>query len=122
MNTTWKTITGLPGVVFAAIGLIWLIAPGFAASQLGMTLLTGAGLSAQIGDLASFFLVLGGCILVALYTGQRAWLYPSVMLLGFAAFGRILAWAFHGATFAIDMIAVEVIVAGMLVLASKKLA
>ena len=122
MNTTWKAIVGLPGVVFVAIGLIWLVAPGFAASQLGMTLLTGVGLSTQIGDLASFFLVMGGSILIALYTGQRVWLYPPVMLLGFAAFGRVVAWAFHGAAFAIDMIAVEVIVAGLLFMASKKLA
>lgn len=122
MNTTWKAIAGLPGVVFVAIGLIWLVAPGFAASQLGMTLLTGVGLSTQIGDLASFFLVMGGSILIALYMGQRVWLYPPVMLLGFAAFGRVVAWAFHGAAFAIDMIAVEVIVAGLLFIASKKLA
>lgn len=122
MNTTWKAIVGLPGVVFVAIGLIWLVAPGFAASQLGMTLLTGVGLSTQIGDLASFFLVMGGSILIALYTGQRVWLYPPVMLLGFAAFGRVVAWAIHGAAFAIDMIAVEVIVAVLLFMASKKLA
>lgn len=122
MNTTWKAIAGLPGVVFVAIGLIWLVAPGFAASQLGMTLFTGVGLSTQIGDLASFFLVMGGSILIALVTGKRVWLYPSVMLLGFAVFGRIVAWAFHGAAFAIDMIAVEVIVIGVLMMVSKKLA
>ena len=120
MNTTWKILTGLPGVVFVVIGLIWLLAPGFSASQLGMTLLSGVGLSTQIGDLASFFLVMGGCVLIALKTGQRVWLYPTVMLLGFAAFGRIVAWGLHGATFAIDMIAVEIIVAGLLIMASKK--
>lgn len=122
MNSTWKAITALPGVAFVAIGLIWLVAPGFAASQLGMTLLTGVGLSTQIGDLASFFLVMGGSILIGLITGQRVWLYPPVMMLGFAAFGRIVAWMTHGAAFAVDMIAVEIIVAGLLVLASKKLA
>ncbi len=122
MNTTWKILTGLPGVVFVVIGLIWLLAPGFSASQLGMTLLSGVGLSTQIGDLASFFLVMGSCVLIALKTGQRVWLYPTVMLLGFAALGRIVAWGLHGAAFAIDMIAVEVIVAGLLVMASKKLA
>ncbi len=120
MNTTWKVLMGLPGVVFVVIGLIWLVAPEFAASQLGMTLLSGVGLSTQIGDLASFFLVMGGCVLIALKTGQRVWLYPTVMLLGFAAFGRIVAWGLHGATFAIDMIAVEIIVAGLLIMASKK--
>lgn len=121
MNTTWRILTGLPGMVFVVIGLIWLVAPGFAASQLGMSLLTGVGLSTQIGDLASFFLVMGSCVLIALKTGQRVWLYPTVMLLGFAAFGRILAWGLHGAAFAIDMIAVEIIVAGLLIMASKKL-
>ena len=122
MNTTWKILTGLPGVIFVSIGLIWLIAPGFTASQLGMSLLTGVGLSTQIGDLASFFLVLGSCILTALLTGQRNWLYAPIMLLGCAAVARVIAAAFHGAAFAIDMIAVEVIVATLLFMASKKLA
>ena len=122
MNTTWKAMAGLPGVVFVVIGLIWLIAPGFAASQLGMTLLSGVGLSTQIGDLASFFLVMGGSILIGVITGQRLWLYPPVMMLGLAAFGRIVAWMFHGAAFAVDMIAVELIVASLLIIASKKLA
>lgn len=121
MTTTWKILTGLPGVIFVSIGLIWLIAPGFAASQLGMSLLTGVGLSTQIGDLASFFLVLGSCILTALLRGQRNWLYAPIMLLGCAAVARVIAAAFHGATFAIELVAVEVSVAALLVNAYREL-
>ena len=121
MSTTWKILTAAPGVLFFAMGLIWWVAPAFVGGQLGMELLEGLGRSTQIADLASFFLTMGGCILIGLYTGRAVWLYPSIMLLGFAAFGRVLAWAVHDAAFAIDMIAVEVIVAILLLFASKKL-
>ncbi|MEO1732671.1 MAG: hypothetical protein AAFR45_03440 [Pseudomonadota bacterium] len=122
MNTSWKVAAGLPGLVFVAMGLLWLVAPGFVSGQLRMELLSGDGLSTQIGDLASFFLVMGACILIGLNTGNRVWLYPSIMLLGLAAIGRTISWLFHGAALAIDMIVVEVVVATILIIVSGKLA
>jgi hypothetical protein len=41
------------------IGVGWWVAPGFVGAQLGTTLLSGAGLGTQIGDLAPAFLTLG---------------------------------------------------------------
>jgi hypothetical protein len=104
------------------MGLGWLIAPGIVAGQLRMNLLTGDSLSTQIGDLAALFLTTGICILAALNTGRAVWLYPAIMLLGIAASGRLIAWFFHGAGLTIDMIAVEVVVATLLVVLSGKLA
>ena len=121
MNTTWKILTAAPGVLFFTMGLIWWVAPAFVGGQLGMTLLDGLGRSTQIADFASFFLTMGACILIAVFTQLAVWLYPAIMLLGFAAFGRVLAWAVHDAAFAIDMIAVELLVAALLFVASKKL-
>lgn len=117
-----SVLVALLGVLFLLIGLRWQIDPAAAAATLGMPLLDGVGRSTQIGDMTAFFLTLGLLILMGLVTSQRIWFYPACMLLGIAAFGRILAWAFHDAAFAFDMIAVEVIVTGFLLFASRRLA
>mgnify|MGYP000275974932 CR=1 FL=1 len=41
------------------------------------------------------------------------------MLLGFAAFGRVIAWLVHGAALAWDMIVVEIAVVALLFVASR---
>lgn len=122
MDTALKLAAGLPAAAFLLLGLSWWIVPDFASAQLGMTLLGGIGLSSQIGDLASFFLTLGACILIGTATGKPFWLYPAIMLLTLATVGRLLAWAFHGAALATQMIAVEWIVLAVLFLLSRRLA
>jgi len=87
-----------------------------------MPLLEGDGLSTQIGDLAAFFLTLGGSIAIALRTDRTIWLFPAIMLLGLAAAGRVIAWLGHGASLLLDMIIVEVAVAGLLILVARKMA
>lgn len=121
MNTYIKLALVIIAASFLTIGLVWLIEPSFAAGQLGMPLLTDLGLSTQIGDLASFFLTLGTCVCVALFTKSAVWLYPPAMLVSFAAIGRVIAWAFFGAVFAVDMILVEVLLAAVLLYAAKHL-
>ena len=122
MNNLWKIAAGIAGGLFAVMGLVWLLAPGFVSSQMRMDLLTGDGLSTQIGDLASFFLTLGACIAIALITMRPVWLYPPVMLLGFAAAGRLIAWGLHGAGLAIEMILFEIVVATLLFVVAGKMA
>lgn len=120
MSKAWKIGASLPAVIFILLGLGWLLAPGLVSVQMRMPLLEGDGRSTQIGDLASFFLTLGGGILIALRTNRSVWLYPPIMLLLFAAIGRVIAFIGHGAGLAIDMILVEVVVAcSLLVLARK---
>lgn len=121
MNKLWKIAASIFAGLFVAMGLIWLLAPGFIAAQMRMDLLTGDGLSTQIGDLASFFLTLGGSIAIALITMRSVWLYPPVMLLTFAAAGRLLAWGLHGAGLAIDMILFEIAVATLLLVVARKM-
>jgi hypothetical protein len=111
-----KVMAAVPALGFLAVGLAWWIAPALAGSRLGMDLLGGLGLSTQIADLASFFLTLGAAILIGLLSDDRVWLYPPMMLLGFAIIGRLVAWRFHGADFAGAMIAVEACVLAILVL------
>lgn len=122
MQGVWRMAAGVAGVVFIVVGLAWLLAPGFVAAQMRMPLLTGDGLSTQIGDLAAFFLVLGGAIMIALVTRRAVWLYPPIMLLAIAAAGRVVAWLVHGASLPLDMIAVEGIVVGVLILLARKMA
>ena len=115
VNAVLKILAGLPALGFVIVGLAWWIAPEFAGAPLGMDLLSGAGLSTQIADLAAFFLTLGGTILIGLVSGNRVWFFPPIMLLAIAIVGRLIAWLAHGADLTFDMIAIEAVVVAILV-------
>ena len=121
MNKVLKLLVLLPAILFVVTGIRWLVAPAEIAPNFGLTLAEGIGLSTQVGDLASFFLTLGSCMLIALITERRSWYYPPMMLLAIAALGRIVAWLLHDATLAVSQITVEVLVALILLLASRRL-
>lgn len=114
-------VVAVLGLLFMIMGLRWLVDPAGIAPQLGLSLDAGLGLSSQVGDLAAFFLVAGLSILIALVTGRRTWYYPPMMLLAIAATGRLVAWVVHGAAFAGQMIVFEIIVAVLLLGASRLL-
>ena len=122
MNKILSIVVALTAVLFASIGLRWLVSPEGVAAEFGMPLMQGLGLSSQIGDLGAFFLSLSIFILLALTSGRRMWYYPAIILLGLTAIMRVMAWLFHGASFAVDMIAVEIIVCVILYLGSTRLA
>ena len=121
MNSLLRALVALPAIGFLVIGLRWAIDPSSAASDLGMTLLSGVGRSSQIGDVGALFLSMGSMILIALVTGQRSWFYAPALTLSLVAALRLLAWLFHDAALALDMIVVEVVVASQLLLASSRL-
>ena len=112
-------IVGLFGVLFVFMGLQWLVDPLSAATDLGLMLDAGVGLSSQVGDFSAFFLTVGLSILCALVSFNRVWYYPAIALLVLAAIGRIVAWVVHDATLALDLIAPEIFVAFLLVVASR---
>ena len=114
-------VVTLPALLFIVMGLRWLINPAGISPDLGLSLQTGLGLSAQIGDFSAFFLVAGLCILYGLVTSQPIWYYPPAMLLTLAAIGRTVAWILHGADFATSAILFEITVASLLLFASKNL-
>ena len=122
MNKVLKIVVALLALIFASIGLRWLVAPEGVAAEFGMTLMEGLGLSSQIGDLGAFFLSLAIFIQLALTSGRRFWYYPPIILLGLTAIMRTMAWMFHGASLAVDMIAVEIIACVVLYLGSIRLA
>jgi hypothetical protein len=121
MNSLLRVVVALPAIGFLVIGLRWAIDPSSAASDLGMTLLSGVGRSSQIGDVGALFLSMGSMILIALTTGQRSWFYAPALMLSLIAVLRILAWLLHGAALTLDMIILEVIVASLLLFASSRL-
>ena len=120
MNYMLQAAIWLPAMAFIFVGLCWWIAPDFIGSQLRMELLEGAGLSAQIADIASFFLTLGCCMLIGLLSRNTVWFIPAILLLGFAILGRLIAWLFHGADLTTGMIAVEVVVVLLLSISLSK--
>jgi hypothetical protein len=120
MAVVLKCLAGAAALLFALIGVAFWAAPEFAAAQLGMPLLNGVGLSSQIADFASFFIVAGVCIGDGLSSGNRIWFYPPVMLLSVAIVGRLIAWAVHGAALTLDMIAVEIVVVSVLAYSSSR--
>ncbi len=121
MNRVLKLLVLLLSILFLVTGLRWLVAPAGVAPQFGLTLDHGVGLSSQVGDMSAFFLLLGICMLTALVSGRRSWYYPPIILLSLTAVGRILAWLLHDAALAVDLIASEIIVSVILLVASRRL-
>ena len=121
LNRILSLLVLLPAILFVVTGVRWLVAPAGVAPEFGLTLDHGVGLSSQVGDMSAFFLTLGLCMLTALVSRRRSWYYPAMLLLAITAIGRIIAWLFHDAALAIDLIAPEVVVATLLLIASRRL-
>ena len=121
MNRLLKLLVLLPAILFLVTGLRWLLAPAGVAPEFGLSLAQGVGLSSQVGDMSAFFLLLGICMLTALVNERRTWYYPPVILLLLTALGRILAWLLHDAALAVDLIAPEIVVSVILLVASRRL-
>jgi hypothetical protein len=121
MNKVLKLLVLLPAILFVVTGIRWLVAPAGIAPNFGLTVSDSIGLSSQIGNMAGFFLTLGSCMLIALISEHRSWYYPPMMLLAITALGRIVAWLLHDTTLAGSQIMIEVVVAFILLLASRRL-
>lgn len=121
MRKALKVLILIPSLLMVVSGIRWLVDPSGAADALGMTLLDGVGRSSQIGDGAGYFLTLGFCMLMALISEERSWFYPPIMLLMLTVVGRLLAWLLHDAALTVDFIAVEVIMALLLLVGARVL-
>ncbi len=120
MHISLKILVAVPMLFFTSVGIRWAVDPSGTAEMLGMPLLSGLGLSTQIGDLGSFFLSVGLMSLIGLISQQAAWFYSAAMLLLIAAFYRVIAWAMYGAVFATEQLAVEVIVSTLFIVAALR--
>ena len=117
MRKVLRIAMTLLGIGFTLQGIGWLITPERAAAGLGMSLLDGLGRSTQIGDFAAFFVAVGVCTLAGMRRREPVLVRVAAGILACAAFGRIVAWAVHGAALAATFIVVE-IVASLLLLAT----
>jgi hypothetical protein len=117
-----RVALALPAVAFLVTGLRFAVAPAGAAKSLEMPLLDGAARSSQIGDVGALFLGMGLMILTALVTRERTWFVTPAILLVLVAVLRLLAWLFHDASLAMQMIVPEVVIASLLLFASSTLA
>jgi hypothetical protein len=121
MKTVLRILVMLPAVLFVVMGLRWITDPSGAATALGMTLMDGVGRSSQIGDVGALFLAMGIMMLVALITARRSWYYAPALMLALVALLRVIAWLLHDAALALDMILVEIVVTGVLLVAASRL-
>ena len=121
MNKILKLLVLLPAILFVITGIRWLVAPAEIAPNFGFTLSDAIGLSSQVGNMAGFFLTLGSCMLIALISEHRSWYYPPIMLLMITALGRTVAWLLHDASLASSQIMIEIVVAFILLIASRRL-
>ncbi|MBQ0795060.1 DUF4345 family protein [Zhongshania sp.] len=117
-----RIIVALPAILFLIIGLQWAVDPAAAAESLGMPLLDGLARSSQMADTGALFIAMGLMILSGLLTGTKTWFYAPALMLFLAAALRLIAWLIHGAAFAPDLIAVEIVVGSLLLISSHKLA
>ncbi len=120
MHIGMKIAVGLPALLFAFMGIGWLLDPATAAQNLGMPLLEGAGLSTQLGDFASFFIGLSAMMILGLVSQNKTYFYCAALLLFGSALFRTVAWLAHGASFETGSIAVEVIVGLLVMFAATK--
>lgn len=121
MNKMLQVFLVLPAIGFLVTGLRFAVAPASAAKGLAMPLLDGAARSSQIGDVGALFMGMGLMILTALTTRKREWFLAPAILLALVAVLRTLAFLFHDAELLMNMIIPEVVIASLLILASKTL-
>ena len=122
MNRFLVVLNAINGILFIAIGLLWVISPYEAGSNFGILEISeGLGRSSLIGDVGSYFFCIGLMMILAAYTLRSIWFYAPAMLLGVTALFRVISWAAHDATFATQFIIIEIILITLLLVTSKRM-
>lgn len=118
MQKFFRVTTALIGILLAIIGVRWAVVPFAAAAELYLELPDDPlARSTLIGDFSAFFLAGAAMCFMGALKQQAIWNYSCALLIGGAALFRTLAYFFHGAGLPYELIAVEIIVAIVLVLA-----
>ncbi len=104
-----NTFLILPAVFFLFTGFRWLVSPADAAGALLMPLLSGTGLSSQMGDIGGMFLALGIIALGAVVTRKGDWLMPISIVLGCIVLFRLLAFSLYSAPLAPQAVVFELV-------------
>ena len=122
MNKFLVVLNAINGVLFIAIGLLWVISPYEAGANFGILEISeGLGRSSLIGDVGSYFFCIGLMMILAAYTLRSIWFYAPAMLLGVTALFRVISWVAHDATFATQFIIIEILLITLLLVTSKRM-
>ena len=122
MNRFLVVLNAINGILFIAIGLLWVISPYEAGANFGILEISeGLGRSSLIGDVGSYFFCIGLMMILAAYTLRSIWFYAPAMLLGVTALFRVISWAAHDATFATKFIIIEILLIALLLVTSKRM-
>ena len=122
MNKFLVVLNAINGILFVAIGLLWVISPYEAGANFGILEISeGLGRSSLIGDVGSYFFCIGLMMILAAYTLRSIWFYAPAMLLGVTALFRVISWAAHDATFATQFIIIEILLITLLLVTSKRM-
>ena len=122
MNKFLVVLNAISGILFIAIGLLWVISPYEAGANFGILEISeGLGRSSLIGDVGSYFFCIGLMMILAAYTLRSIWFYAPAMLLGVTALFRVISWAAHDATFATQFIIIEILLITLLLVTSKRM-
>jgi len=122
MNKFLVVLNAINGILFVAIGLLWVISPYKAGANFGILEISeGLGRSSLIGDVGSYFFCIGLMMILAAYTLRSIWFYAPAMLLGVTALFRVISWAAHDATFATQFIIIEILLITLLLVTSKRM-
>jgi len=122
MNKFLVVLNAFNGILFVAIGLLWVISPYKAGANFGILEISeGLGRSSLIGDVGSYFFCIGLMMILAAYTLRSIWFYAPAMLLGVTALFRVISWAAHDATFATQFIIIEILLITLLLVTSKRM-
>ena len=122
MNKFLVVLNAINGILFVAIGLLWVISPYKAGANFGILEISeGLGRSSLIGDVGSYFFCIGLMMILAAYTLRNIWFYAPAMLLAVTALFRVISWAAHDATFATQFIIIEILLITLLLVTSKRM-
>ena len=122
MNKFLVVLNAINGILFIAIGLLWVISPYEAGANFGILEISeGLGRSSLIGDVGCYFFCIGLMMILAAYTLRSIWFYAPAMLLGVTALFRVISWAAHDATFATQFIIIEILLITLLLVTSKRM-
>jgi ribonuclease Z len=96
MTIVTRILVGLYGLLFAAMGVGFWLAPERLAERLSVEAVGVAGLSTLRGDFGGVFLLLAALCLIGLWRRSRLLLGLGAALLGLIITGRLLTWAVTG--------------------------
>ena len=110
-----RILSGLVGALMLLNCLWWILDPATAAKGLAMPLLVGLASNSQIGDFTSFFFTAGLFACIGAYRAEHIWLYPTISLIGSAAFFRSYAVVAHGSEPLVSTIVFEIVISAILI-------